>query len=177
MNPHPFITDFLLAAARRESPAAELRCRAILERAACIGALHAAFQREMAWGGLTVPGFKILAVLRAHEPGAVLRATVAAAAGLTPSRAGSAVIRLEISRLVRRQRDAGDRRRVWLRLTPAGTDRINDAIRRFVAGVVAVTGAMDEPDLAACISISRKLHAGLTRLNQPTPPTPAVSRS
>lgn len=177
MHPDSLITDFLLAAARREGPAAELRCRAVLERAACACALHDALRRELACGGLTESGFKVLTVLRAREPEAVLYAAVATAAGLTPARTADALTRLEMSRLVWRQRDASDRRRVRLRLTAAGSNLVNDAVRRCVTGVVAVTESIDGPELTACLTISEKLRAGLTRLNHATPPPHPAYRS
>ena len=176
MQPDTSPAQILLATARQAGPAAELRCRALLERSASSDALRAALQGELARGGLTESGFRVLAVLRAHAPAAVRRAAVAVAAGLPSPHATDALTRLEMSHLVQRERDARDRRLVWLRLTPAGAEQIDAAIRRYVAGIVAVTESLAEPELAACIATSEKLRAGLDRRTRLLPPSPAASQ-
>jgi len=176
MHPDTLPAQILLAAARQAGPVAELRCRALLERAACSDALHAALQRELARGGLTESGFRVLAVLRAHAPAPVRRPEVEAAAGLAPQHAADVLTRLEMSHFVRRHLDGRDRRLVWLRLTPAGEAQIDTAIRRYVAGVMAVTEPLAEPDLAACLTLSEKLRTGLDRRAAQLPPPRAASQ-
>jgi DNA-binding MarR family transcriptional regulator len=84
-------------------------------------------------------------------------------------RTDDALIRLEMSQLVRRQRDGQDRRLVWLRLTDAGREQVTEALRRYVAGASLVTEAMEEPELSASIAISGKLRLGAARLSlEPT---------
>jgi DNA-binding MarR family transcriptional regulator len=129
------ITQLLLATARRKGPAVELRCRAVLERVTSGRELHTALQRELAGGGLTESGFRVMAALFAREPEALLRSVLAGATGLTPVRADDALLRLEMSGLVCRQRDVRDRRVVWLRLTAGGLAQAADVVQRFVAGV------------------------------------------
>ena len=163
MHPDTSPARILLAAARQAGPAAELRCRALLERSACSDALRAALQHELARGGLTESGFRVLAVLQARAPAAVCRSEVAAAAGLSSPHAAAALTRLEMSHFVRRHQDGRNRRLVWLRLTPAGEAQIDAAIRGYVAGVMAVTEPLAEPDLAACLALSAKLRTGLDR--------------
>jgi DNA-binding MarR family transcriptional regulator len=155
----------LLTTARHAGPTAELRCLALLACVSAGAAIHAAMQRDLARSGLTEPGFGILSVLLAQDPEAVLRSDLAVAAGLSPMRTDDALTRLEMSRLVQRHRDAGDRRLVWLRLTDAGKTRITDALRQYVAGTALATESFNEQEFAASIEISAKLRQGAARLS------------
>jgi len=120
----------LLASAREAGLEAEMRCLALLAHGATGQALHAAFQLELARSGLTEPGFGLLSVLYAHDPELTLRSDLAVTAGLSPMRTDDALTRLEMSRLVRRHRDAKDRRLVWLTLTDAGREQVSGALHR-----------------------------------------------
>ncbi len=164
MHPDSIPAQTLLAAARQESPAAELRCRALLSRSVSVHETRAALQGELARCGLTESGFAVMAVLYAHEPGPVLRSDLGLAAGLSPMRTTDALTRLEMSRLVRRQRDSQDRRLLWLRLTPEGVERTALALRRYVAGAGLATESLDEQELTACLTTSDKLRAGAALL-------------
>jgi DNA-binding MarR family transcriptional regulator len=157
--------QILLATARQGGSAAELRCLALLARASAGLAIQAAMQRDLARSGLTEPGFGILSVLLAHDPEALLRSDLAVAAGLSPMRTDDALTRLEMSQLVQRHRDAGDRRLVWLHLTEAGRTQITDALQRYVAGSALVTESLNEQELAASIEISARLRQGAARLS------------
>jgi DNA-binding MarR family transcriptional regulator len=155
----------LLATARQVGSAAELRCFALLARASTGLAIQAAIRRDLARSGLTEPGFGILSVLLAQDPEAVLRSDLAGAAGLSPMRTDDALTRLEMSRLVQRHRDAGDRRLVWLRLTDTGRTQIADALQRYVTGCALVTESLNEQELATSIEVSAKLRQGATQLS------------
>lgn len=168
MHPDALPARTLLAAARRDGDDAELRCRALLAQAASERELQSAFQCELARGGLTASGFAVAAALFAHEPAPLLRAGLATAAGLSALRADDALARLEMSQLVRRERDPRDRRLIWLRLTPAGRERITGAIRRCIAGARRATAALSTAELTASLSVSGKLRAGATDLAQPS---------
>jgi DNA-binding MarR family transcriptional regulator len=157
----------LLAAARRDGDDAELRCRALLAQAASERDLQSAFQCELARGGLTASGFAVAAALFAHEPAAVLRADLPTATGLSTMRADDALARLEMSQLVRRERDPQDRRLIWLRLTPAGRERIAGAIDRCVAAARRATAGLSTAELTASLAVSGKLRAGAAHLSQP----------
>lgn len=166
-NYHPAQT--LLAAARREGGSAERQCELLIEHAAADGAIRAAFQRELAQGGLTESGFAVASVLLGHEPESLLRADLAVEAGLSVMQATSALTRLEMSGLVRRQRDAVDRRLVWLRLTPEGKAKVTAALRRYVKGAAVVAAALDEVDLTASLNLSAKLRKGAALLAREEP--------
>lgn len=165
MQPDSLPAQMLLAAARQAGSATELRCLALLTQASASRAIQAAMQSVLARGGLTEPGFGILSVLLAQDPAAVLRSDLAVAVGISPMRTDDALTRLEMSRLVQRQRDKDDRRLVWLRLTGAGRAQITDAIQRYVAGIAAVTESLNEEELTTSIEISAKLRESAARLS------------
>jgi len=161
----PPFSEILLSAARTSGPTEELRCQALLEYASTTQLLQTALQRDLARAGLTEPGFKILATLRASESEALFRSDLGSATGLSPMRVENAVSRLETSHLVDRQRDPADRRLVWLRLTPTGRERVDHALRHYVATVTKVMRFLDLTDLSACLDSSAKIRGGTVALS------------
>lgn len=163
----PLFSRLLLAAARTSGPKEELSCQALFDYASTTQSLQTALQRDLARAGLTEPGFSILATLRASESEALFRSDLGSATGLSPMRVEHAVSRLETSHLVDRQRDPADRRLVILRLTPTGRERVDHALRHYVATVVQVMRFLDLADLSACLDLGVKIRGGTVASSNP----------
>lgn len=86
--------------------------------------------------------YDVLSALRRQGEPFMLAASELAAAGMLTSGAmTNRIDRLEARRLVRREHDSQDRRRVLVRLTPSGLDLIEQATEaRFDAAVAALEG-------------------------------------
>ena len=100
---------------------------------------------------VTLPQYRALVVLAASGPQGT--ADLAAALAVNPSTATRMCDRLVRKGLVRRHRQAGDRRTVRIALTPAGRDLVADVTKRRRAELVRLLGrlpqAQHEPVIAA----------------------------
>jgi DNA-binding MarR family transcriptional regulator len=115
-----------------------------------LGRLHRSFllyqaqtSRPLVAGGLSLAGFDVLAALRrAGDPYRLTAGELAAASLVSSAGVTLRLDRLEGDGLIVRERDAGDRRVVHCRLTPAGLTLIDtlfaqhlDNERRMLAGL------------------------------------------
>jgi DNA-binding MarR family transcriptional regulator len=116
-------------------------------------ALVAVAARSLAAAGdeVTLPQYRALVVLAANGPQGT--ADLAAALAVNPSTATRMCDRLVRKGLVRRHRQAGDRRTVRIALTPAGRDLVAAVTRRRRAELArllsALPQAQHEPVIAA----------------------------
>jgi DNA-binding MarR family transcriptional regulator len=85
---------------------------------------------------VTLPQYRALVVLAARGPQRSV--DLAARLGVNPSTAGRMSDRLVAKGLVRRRRDAADRRTVRLSLTAAGRDLVGEATRRRRSEISAI---------------------------------------
>jgi DNA-binding MarR family transcriptional regulator len=116
-------------------------------------ALVAVAARSLAAAGdeVTLPQYRALVVLAASGPQGT--ADLAAALAVNPSTATRMCDRLVRKGLVRRHRQAGDRRTVRIVLTPAGRDLVAAVTKRRRAELARLLGvlpqAQHEPVIAA----------------------------
>jgi DNA-binding MarR family transcriptional regulator len=116
-------------------------------------ALVAVAARSLAAAGdeVTLPQYRALVVLAASGPQGT--ADLAAALAVNPSTATRMCDRLVRKGLVRRHRQAGDRRTVRIALTPAGRDLVAEVTKRRRAELARLLGmlpqAQHEPVIAA----------------------------
>jgi DNA-binding MarR family transcriptional regulator len=116
-------------------------------------ALVAVAARSLAAAGdeVTLPQYRALVVLAASGPQGT--ADLAAALAVNPSTATRMCDRLVRKGLVRRHRQAGDRRTVRIALTPAGRDQVADVTKRRRAELARLLSvlpqAQHEPVIAA----------------------------
>jgi DNA-binding MarR family transcriptional regulator len=116
-------------------------------------ALVAVAARSLAAAGdeVTLPQYRTLVVLAARGPQGT--ADLAAALAVNPSTATRLCDRLVRKGLVRRDRQAGDRRTVRIALTPAGRDLVAAVTRRRRTELARLLGvlpqAQHEPVIAA----------------------------
>ncbi|MEW2180418.1 TetR family transcriptional regulator [Streptomyces sp. NPDC005406] len=136
-------------------PAADERPAALFARLnECAAAHQELIGRTLREYGISLPAYDVLAALRdAGEPyrrttGEVAAAGRARAGGLTQH-----VDRLEATGLIRRERDADDRRIIWLCLTPEGLE-LADSVR-------SVRSAQEQELLAGLGPADRRRLSGL----------------
>lgn len=116
-------------------------------------ALVAVAARSLAAAGdeVTLPQYRALVVLAASGPQGT--ADLAAALAVNPSTATRMCDRLVRKGLVRRHRQAGDRRTVRIALTPAGRDLVAAVTKRRRAELARLLGVLPqsqhEPVIAA----------------------------
>lgn len=116
-------------------------------------ALVAVAARSLAAAGdeVTLPQYRALVVLAASGPQGT--ADLAAALAVNPSTATRMCDRLVRKGLVRRHRQAGDRRTVRIALTPAGRDLVADVTKRRRAELARLLSVLPqaqyEPVIAA----------------------------
>ncbi|MFG2586935.1 TetR family transcriptional regulator [Streptomyces sp. NPDC048438] len=115
--------------------------------------------------GISLPAYDVLATLR--EAGAPYRLTTGEVAAAGSARAGGLTQqadRLAEAGLIRRERDTGDRRIVWLCLTPEGlelTDRVSDVRSERERELLAGLGHAERRRLAALLgTLAQTLGAG-----------------
>lgn len=124
MHPHSSIREILQLIAPQPGGPHELRYRAILRLLLLGEKIHGALRHRLAGQGLTLEGFQTLAALRHIDP-APASVTVLAEKIETPrTLLNHTLTRLELSGLIVRERDATDRRVVWIRLSALGRNTI-----------------------------------------------------
>lgn len=168
-------TDLITIAADARSTSDTLRVQAVLAALTGSETVRHALGAEIAKGGLTVPGFNLLAYIRTCEQGTVRRSEIGQRAALSPAQLDVTLTRLEHSGLLARRRDTDDRRVVWLSLTPDGSRCVAKVLSRCVAGIATISAALDERQLRGLIAAHRQMHAGIARLVS-SAPEPEVLR-
>ena len=158
-RPTPSAT-LVLDRARREGAKPDARCQMILETLQTVSAVETRLRCELAQAGLTPTGFSLLAALSSHEPEPVLRVDLSEQTQLSGAMLEDALGRLESSQLVERFHAASGNRLVSYRLTPAGRERIDSALRQYVTGVLHATQFLDESTIKACLENAQALRRG-----------------
>ena len=141
-SPAPFVGDYLLYLMARASHA-----------------LSAEFHARLRRTGTSVPEWRVMATLSALDGGEAGGETVgalAAACLMQQPTMTKLLDRMERAGLVARDADARDRRRVTVRLTATGRDR--------VAGLIAAARAHEAEAMARLGPLGHELKAALRRL-------------
>jgi len=130
-------------------------------------ALVAVAARSLAAAGdeVTLPQYRALVVLAARGPQGT--AELAAALAVTPSTVTRLCDRLVRKGLVRRHRQAGDRRAVRIALTGAGRDLVAEVTRRRRAELARLLGALPPDQHEPVIAALRAFAAAAGELPQP----------
>src|SRR5690242_1331209 len=130
-------------------------------------ALVAVAARSLAAVGddVTLPQYRALVVLAASGPQGT--AELAAALAVNPSTATRMCDRLVRKGLVRRRRQAGDRRAVRIALTPAGRDLVAEVSQRRRAELARLLGALPAAEHEPVIAAFRAFAAAVGELPQP----------
>jgi DNA-binding MarR family transcriptional regulator len=125
-------------------------------------ALSAAIARSLAGSGLSDNWFELLLRL-ARSPGGRLRMSdLAAQTGLSPSGLTRAIDRLDDLGLVARQLCSSDRRGAFAVLTPAGRERLENALPGHLSEVQAsFVDVLTADEMAALLGVLRKLRDSL----------------
>jgi len=130
-------------------------------------ALVAVAARSMAAAGdeVTLPQYRALVVLAARGPQGT--AELAAALAVNPSTATRLCDRLVRKGLVRRHRQAGDRRSVRITLTAAGRELVAEVTRRRRAELARLLRALPPSQHEPVIAAFRAFAAAAGELPQP----------
>ena len=130
-------------------------------------ALVAVAARSLAAAGdeVTLPQYRALVVLAACGPQGT--AELAAALAVNPSTATRMCDRLVRKGLIRRHRQAGDRRSVRIALTAAGRDLVAEVTRRRRAELARLLGALPPGQHEPVIAAFRAFAAAAGELPQP----------
>jgi DNA-binding MarR family transcriptional regulator len=130
-------------------------------------ALVAVAARSLAAAGdeVTLPQYRALVVLAARGPQGT--AELAAALAVNPSTATRMCDRLVRKGLIRRHRQAGDRRSVRITLTAAGRDLVAEATRRRRAELTRLLAALPPGQHEPVIAAFRAFAAAAGELPQP----------
>ena len=130
-------------------------------------ALVAVAARSLAAAGdeVTLPQYRALVVLAARGPQGT--AELAAALAVTPSTVTRLCDRLVRKGLVRRHRQADDRRAVRIALTGAGRDLVAEVTRRRRAELARLLGALPPDQHEPVIAALRAFAAAAGELPQP----------
>jgi len=129
-------------------------------------ALVAVAARSLAVAGdeVTLPQYRALVVLAARGPQGT--AELAAALAVNPSTATRMCDRLVRKGLVRRHRQAGDRRMVRIALTAAGRDLVTEVTRRRRAELARLLGALPPDQHQPVIAAFRAFAAAAGEMPQ-----------
>lgn len=125
----------LLLAARQRHGLDESRCRLVMEFVAAAAEVRTTLQRELSALELNELRLGILVVLFGLCPSAVTPADLATHTGTTRSAVTEAIDGLEGRGWVKRERDTGDRRLIYVHLTEAGRATTDAALNRFLETV------------------------------------------
>jgi DNA-binding MarR family transcriptional regulator len=157
-------TAFSDALARPAPPVADELVDAML---AASRALVAVAARSLAAAGdeVTLPQYRALVVLAARGPQGT--AELAAALAVNPSTATRMCDRLVRKGLVRRHRQADDRRSVRIALTATGRDLVAEVTRRRRAELARLLGALPPDQHEPVIAAFRAFAAAAGELPQP----------
>lgn len=153
--------DELVDAWRRERPDLDITPLALLSRVTRL-ARHLDRTRRVAFGEheLDLDEFDALAALRRSgepyqlTPGQLARATLVSSGTVTHR-----VDKLENRGLVQRRPDAGDGRMVWVRLTPAGRDRVDAALAALLERERALLAGLSDSQIETTAATLRRVAA------------------
>lgn len=124
MHPHSSIREILQLVAPPPGGSHELRYQAILRLLLLGEKIHGALRHRLAGQGLTLEGFQTLAALLRIDPAPASTAVLAEKIETPRALLNHTLTRLELSGLIVRERDATDRRVVWIRLSTLGRSTI-----------------------------------------------------
>jgi DNA-binding MarR family transcriptional regulator len=135
----------------------------ISKRAARLAALlNAPVETELARLGLTKAEYDILAVLRsAGDPYRLRPSVLAQRLALTSGGTSNALRRLAGAGLIERDPDPSDARSSWVRLSPAGAERVEQAVRAASAAQAARLRDVPPATTRAAIDALRNLLVAL----------------
>jgi DNA-binding MarR family transcriptional regulator len=165
----PDAVDLLIEQWARERPELDVSPMQVL------GRLHRSFLRyqsqiseRFAEHGINMAAFDVLAALRRSGP-PFRRTTgeLAATALVTSAGASLRVDRLEQTGLVERERDAEDRRIVYVRLTPAGRRLVDEVADVHFANEARMIAGLSPADRHALAGLLRKLEQSLAGAERP----------
>lgn len=118
-----------------------------------------------AYGGFTVSQFGVLEAL--HHLGPLCQVDIGAKLLKSGGNITMVIDNLEKQGLVKRTRDANDRRRMMVDLTPVGRERIAEQLPKVVAAIVNALGQLtpdEQNELGRlCRKLGRKLGQGQTQ--------------
>ena len=154
--------EALRFAARSHRSGDERRCHALLELMETCQTFGAALRSELAHRELTENGFRALGLLVKELPASVPPSSLTTGLSLPPQAVSAVLGRLEVSRLITRLRDAGDRRTLSARATPRGVSAFNQAAGALLRVIARLMSALDGGDL-------RKLDNACARLRAASP--------
>lgn len=140
---HTLAFRTLLEIAHQRPTLDENRCRYVLEFLSAAASVRTTLHRELSDLELTEVGLGVLVVLFTLQPGLSTHADLAMHTGVTRSAMTEVVDRLESRGYVRRQRDAHDRRLIYVQLTRAGHDAADTALTRFIEAAARISRYVD----------------------------------
>jgi DNA-binding MarR family transcriptional regulator len=140
--------EVLLSVARDQSPVVEKKCHALFALMETCQSLGHGLRRELALNHLTENGFRLLAQLVKHEPTALTPSELATNLHLPRQTISTILGRLEISRLITRERMATDRRALSLKLTTEGRRVFTIALDQYLQSITRVMSALDAKAIA-----------------------------
>lgn len=116
--------------------------------------LHLELQQHMVTG---VTGSQFVVLKKIHEHGRVTVSEVAGDLSVSLSAITAQVDRMHRAGLVQRRRDEGDRRVVWLELTPEGKEAYNACQASRLKVMRKYFGQLDENELETLLDINERL--------------------
>ena len=146
---------------RTTPPRAAARADRILEVVPRLGQRIRRKMREGAVPGLSVPQFRVLRLV-GHEPGIGVSA-IAERLGTSVTATSGLVDRLVRAGEILRETDDAERRRIHLRLSPAGQSRIDRAeaaTREWLSAEVSTLGPDDLDRLDTALDVLARLGSG-----------------
>lgn len=111
--------------------------------------------------------FEALFILQGHIGENVTMSELARETGMSKQQLAKLIRPLEEAALVRRERDVGNRRRIYAFITPKGERTVDALLKEAVSGIVPEMEAYtpeEKGELTACIAVFRRL---LKRLAKP----------
>jgi DNA-binding MarR family transcriptional regulator len=138
--------DRVISAWRRERPDIDVASIAILTRALLIGRhLQKARDRTLRELGTDTPTLEVLATLRrAGAPYRLRTGEIEAATSVTAGAVSQRLDRLESRGHIERTRERGDKRVIWVGLTPQGRRLIDDVVAGLMAREDQLLAPLDE---------------------------------
>ncbi|GAA4471266.1 MarR family transcriptional regulator [Rhodococcus olei] len=164
-SPEPDAVDDILAQWARECPDLDVSPLAVL------GRLHRTYLRYQSAIGhvfdrhdINMASFDVLSALRrSGKPYRMTSGQLAESSLVTTGGITLRIDRLEKAGLVRRERDADDRRIVYAELTDAGLDLIDTVARDHFANEVRMLAGLSETERAELAVLLRRLEESIVR--------------
>ena len=130
--PASFAVRVLITIAERRQGIDAARCRLALLHLETATPLRSSLHRTLALRQLTDLQFAILVILFSTEPEPISASVLAEHAAVARPSVTCALDQLESRRLVTRTRDDLDRRAIYVRITPAGQEKIDATINDYL---------------------------------------------